>query len=65
MELKIRCPQCNRCIGIFSFTDQKNSIFEVSKKPFAEIKRNDYCFHSTCLRCKKEIYVLMGFKEED
>ena len=62
MESKMRCPHCGRCVGVLQSTDVENSVFEISvDKPKLRSKK-EKLFHCTCQRCKKEIYILMGFK---
>ena len=47
METKIKCPDCGRCIGFINSTDKPN---------------NEHIFHTTCPRCKNEVYLIIGFK---
>ena len=62
MELEIRCPHCNRCVGKTYSTDPENSVLKVFKIPIGTSNPKERIFHSTCQRCKKEIYILMGFR---
>lgn len=65
MEKKLKCPhpQCGRCAGVFVYTDEENTICKVDTQPPKEIKEKQQVFHTTCQRCKKEIYIIMGFKD--
>ncbi len=62
MEQKMKCPHCGRCIGFVQSTDDENSVFSIIKNKPKIIGKKERTFHSTCPRCKEEIYVLMGFK---
>lgn len=62
MEIDIRCPHCNRCVGKTTSTDPENSVFKVFKIPIETTSPKERLFHTTCQRCKKEIYFIMGFK---
>ena len=63
MEIKLKCPHkdCGRCLGIFQTTDDENSFCKTFINPPKFIGKKQNIFHSTCKRCKREIYILMGF----
>lgn len=62
METKIKCPDCGRCIGCLNSTDNDSNILKVVIKIPLEIKEKEHIFHTTCPRCKKEVYLIIGFK---
>ncbi len=62
METKIKCPDCGRCIGFINSTDKLNSILKVVLKIPINIEKNEHIFHTTCPRCKNEVYLIIGFK---
>lgn len=62
MEAKIKCPNSNRCIGCIVSTDSKNGILKTMLDLPKKLNEKENVFHTTCQRCKKEIYILIGFK---
>ena len=62
MEAKIKCPNCNRCIGCIVSTNSKNGILKTMLDLPKKLNEKENVFHTTCQRCKKEIYILIGFK---
>ena len=56
MEYKMRCSHCGRCLGIYQSTSGKDGVCIISKTPQKEDPKGQ-TFHSTCQRCKNEIYV--------
>ena len=64
LEIKLKCPHenCGRCLGVFQTNDDKNSFCKLFTKPPKQTQSKENIFHSTCKRCKQEIYILMGFK---
>jgi len=63
-ENKMRSPHCGKCNGIFKFTETgENSTTQVVKSiPINEIKSKHKYVETKCPRCKKLIYIYMGFK---
>ena len=63
MEQKMKCPHCQRCIGFVQSSDDEENIFSISKDKPKRVGKKERISHCTCQRCKKEIYILMGFKK--
>ena len=59
---KMRCPCCNKCIGVFVASDSKNSMAKVLSKPIDAIGKKEHIFETICPRCKEKIFVSMSFK---
>lgn len=60
MEQKMKCPYCGRCIGFVQSTDDKNSVFSITKSEPKIVGKKQRTLH--CQRCKAEVYILMRFK---
>jgi len=67
MEKKMICPHkgCTRCFGYMSTysTDEDNSYYKVLPElPETLGPKEKKLWHFTCQKCKREIYVIAGFK---
>ena len=62
MEAKIKCPNCNRCIGCIVSTDSKNGILKTMLDLPKKLNAEQNVLLTIYQRCKKEIYILIGFK---
>ena len=61
MEQKMKCPHCGRCLGVCTITNVNESSCTITAKPPKQQSNKEHIFHSTCQRCKNEIYVVMKF----
>lgn len=60
MQKKMICPYCRRCIGQVTFSDNK-TILEITKEMPLKINKKEVVYDRNCHRCKKQIYIKMGF----
>ncbi len=61
-EKNIRCPSCDKCIGVFNSSDAENSIAKVSLSKPNQIGYKASTMETKCPRCKKIFYITLGFK---
>ena len=47
MEAKIKCPNCNRCIGCIVSTDSKNGILKTMLDLPKKLNEKENVFHTT------------------
>lgn len=60
MQSKMVCPHCGRCIGQFTTSDNE-AILEVLKDMPTKLNKKEVIYDRNCQRCKKQIYIRMGF----
>jgi len=61
---KMRCPYCQKCVGVFISSDNENSVTEIYKtQPILQVNKKQQIFEVQCPRCKKVFYINMGYKD--
>lgn len=60
VKKKMQCPSCDRCIGYFISSEE--SITNILKDKPLTIDNKTGIYNKICPRCKKELFIIMSFK---
>jgi len=59
-ETKLFCPNCGRCLGECSSSDDESIEKVLTQKPKV-IKKKQMIHQMKCVKCKSKLYISMEF----
>ena len=62
MKQKLYCPHCGRCLGECCSSDGSSECRMLVNMP-TRLRKKCFVHDMKCMKCKKEVYILMEFKE--